>query len=65
MQIRVHIFARASHRSNLVMTTSTTDTSHRSRIEAGMQELLHIQLRYDAVGGWPEALDEIIDLIVV
>ena len=30
-----------------------------------MQELLHIQLRYDAVGGWPEALDEIIDLIVV
>ena len=36
MQIRVHIFARASHRSNLVMTTSTTDTSHRSRVEAGM-----------------------------
>ena len=28
-QIRVHIFARMSHRSNLFMTTNTTDTSHR------------------------------------
>ena len=65
MQIRVHIFARASHRSNLVMTTSTTDTSHRSRVQAGVQDLLHVQLRKDGVGGWLEALDEIIDLIVV
>ena len=65
MQIRVHIFARASHRSNLVMTTSTTDTSHRSMVEAVVQELLHIQLHYDVVGGWLEALDEIIDLIIV
>ena len=45
MQIRVHIFARVSHISNLVMTTSTTDTSHRSRVEVGVQDLLHVQVR--------------------
>ena len=42
IQIRVHIFARASHISNLVMTTSTTNTSHRSRVEVGVQDLLHV-----------------------
>ena len=47
------------------MTTSTTDTSYRSRVEVGVQDLLHVQLHKDVVGGWPEALDEIIDLIVV
>ena len=38
MQIRVHIFARASHRSKLFMTTNTIDMSHRSRVEVGMQD---------------------------
>ena len=45
MQIRVHIFARASHRSNLFMTTNTTDMSHRSRVKVGMQDLIHVLLR--------------------
>ena len=45
MQIRVHIFARASHRSNLFMTTNTTDMSHRSWVEVGMQDLVHVHIR--------------------
>ena len=42
MQIRVHIFARAFHRSNLVMTTGTSGTSHRSRVKVGMHDLVHV-----------------------
>ena len=64
MQIRVHIFARVSHRSNLFMTTNTTDMSHRSRVEVGMQDQLHVHLRYDGVGGRLETLDQIGDVIV-
>ena len=45
MQIRVHIFARASHKSNLLMTTNTTDMPHTSRVEVGMQDLVHVHLR--------------------
>ena len=45
MKIRVHIFATVSHRSNLFMTTNTTDMSYRSRVEVGMQDLIHVHLR--------------------
>ena len=36
MQIRFTYFARVSRRSNLFMTTNTTDMSHRSRVEVGI-----------------------------
>ena len=64
MQIRVHIFARASHRSNLFITTNTTNMSHRSRVEVGMQDLVHVHLLYDRIGGWLKTLDQIGDVII-
>ena len=47
------------------MTTSTTSTSHRSRVEAGVQDLVHVHLGEDSIGGWLETLDQIDDVIVL
>ena len=53
MQIRLHI--PSSHRPNLVMTC-TTDTSHRSRVEAGVQDVVvHVHLHKDGIDDRVEA----------
>ena len=56
MQIRLHI--RSSHGPNLVITC-TTDKSHRSRVEVGVQDVvIHVHLCQGSIGDQLEAHEQ-------